>query len=409
MQRAAFDHFVRDAFMNLYDSARLQTNPLCDLLVGESGVGTQKVPLFRELLRGATEALRPPSTVPYSGKEWLNYRILWDSCVQRRRQHVICDELAISRASFYRHQKQAIDAVADLLWDCCEHDMVRAELESAQAGVEQDRRALLEAVKLARKSRRQPVKVQALLEHASRVIGPLAQEGGIALSFEVPAEPCTVYGDPAILHQIVVNLLIAAMRIGAMGSLRLTVSVKGGHTHWGIHAEQRTELAVTLSSIPEIATCEALLRVYGGQLRIRPGAQDAPLVSFTIPASAPETILIVDDDEDAVRFYQRCLQDCGYSLHLAQSSDDAWQILRENVIDLVLLDVLMPKEDGWVVLQKLKTLPETADIPVVVCSVLGQPSVAISLGAAEVLRKPIHEEFLVKTVTEVLAREGIRR
>jgi CheY-like chemotaxis protein len=409
MQHAEFDHYVRDALANLYDSTRLQTNPLCDLLVGGPDPGKQKVPLFRELLRGAIEALRPPSTVPFSGKEWLNYRVLWDSCVQRREQHIICDELGMSRASFYRHQKRAIDAVADLLWDCSQHDMAQAELDVGQASTEHDRRALYEAVKLARESRRQPVRAQTLLEQASHVIGPLAHERGLVLSLDAPAKTCTVHGDPAVLHQIVVNLLIVAMKLGAAGSLLVAVSEKAGETHWEIRAKQRTEPAATLSSIPEIAICEALLRVYGGQLRIDPGTEDVPLVSFTIPVSAPEAILIVDDDEDALRFYERCLQGRGYALRIARSGDEAWQTLTDNTVALVLLDVLMPREDGWIILQRLKTLPETADIPVVVCSVLEQPALAMSLGASDVLRKPIREELLVKTVSEVLAQEGIRR
>ena len=71
----------------------------------------------------------------------------------------------------------------------------------------------------------------------------------------------------------------------------------------------------------------------------------------------------------------------------------------------MLLDVLMPQEDGWDILQSLKTLPETASIPVVICSVLSQPHLALALGAAEVLRKPISEETLLATVKKVLALE----
>jgi len=70
--------------------------------------------------------------------------------------------------------------------------------------------------------------------------------------------------------------------------------------------------------------------------------------------------------------------------------------------DLILLDVLMPQQDGWRLLQGLKTQEDTATIPVVICSVLGQSDLATALGAAAVVQKPISEEVLVATVGQIL-------
>ncbi len=59
--------------------------------------------------------------------------------------------------------------------------------------------------------------------------------------------------------------------------------------------------------------------------------------------------------------------------------------------------------DGWSILQRLKADPHTSDIPVVVCSVLPQPELALSLGAARVLQKPVSSAKLIETVQAVLA------
>ena len=80
--------------------------------------------------------------------------------------------------------------------------------------------------------------------------------------------------------------------------------------------------------------------------------------------------------------------------------------LRETIPDLVLLDVLMPKRDGWHVLQYLKTLPETRQVPVIVCSVLSQPRLALALGASEVLIKPIDRETLLRTIRALLEEDS---
>ena len=73
--------------------------------------------------------------------------------------------------------------------------------------------------------------------------------------------------------------------------------------------------------------------------------------------------------------------------------------------DVILLDVLMPQLDGWDILQQLKTRPETQHVPVVICSVLSQPRLAVALGAADVLRKPISAEALLTTIRRLLGRE----
>jgi CheY-like chemotaxis protein len=130
---------------------------------------------------------------------------------------------------------------------------------------------------------------------------------------------------------------------------------------------------------------------------------------FTIPGSKPKTVLVIDDDADTVRLYQRLLQAHDYIVRTARSAEELKGQLGESLPDLVLLDVLMPREDGWDMLNYLKRAPATASIPVVICSVLSQPGLALSLGAEEVLRKPIQEEILIKTVERILAQAGSTR
>ena len=64
----------------------------------------------------------------------------------------------------------------------------------------------------------------------------------------------------------------------------------------------------------------------------------------------------------------------------------------------------MPRRDGWTILQHLKETPRTADIPVIVCSVIDQPQLALTLGAAQVLNKPFTSGALVRAIQELLVR-----
>jgi len=65
---------------------------------------------------------------------------------------------------------------------------------------------------------------------------------------------------------------------------------------------------------------------------------------------------------------------------------------------LIILDIMMPKMDGWEVLQSLKLDEETKTIPVIICSAWGEPELAKSLGAVEFLRKPVTQRDLLFTI-----------
>jgi len=149
----------------------------------------------------------------------------------------------------------------------------------------------------------------------------------------------------------------------------------------------------------------SLLSVYGGRFWIeREG--EAFVLSFAVPTARPWTVLIIDDDLETIDLYRRYLSARQLVVQVARRGEELASLLAEATPDLILLDVLMPREDGWNILQRLKNTPETANLPVVICSVLSQPHLALALGAAAVLQKPIAQETLLETVQNLLAQEG---
>lgn len=74
-----------------------------------------------------------------------------------------------------------------------------------------------------------------------------------------------------------------------------------------------------------------------------------------------------------------------------------------------LLDVLMPNNDGWQILEWLRAEPSTSTVPIVVCSVLDQPHLAFALGAQAVLQKPVTQADLLKTVHRLLSQDRFHR
>jgi DNA-binding response OmpR family regulator len=85
-----------------------------------------------------------------------------------------------------------------------------------------------------------------------------------------------------------------------------------------------------------------------------------------------QRILAVDDEESVVRLLQIRLGALGYEVTPAHDGEAALRSIAEAVPDLVLLDVMMPKMDGFEVLRRLKADPDTARIPVIMLTARGQ-------------------------------------
>ncbi len=83
------------------------------------------------------------------------------------------------------------------------------------------------------------------------------------------------------------------------------------------------------------------------------------------------SILLIDDAADFRRIYRHFLSREGYRIQEAEDGEKAWQLLRTNKPDLILLDLVLPKKSGFDVLRQIRAEPATKDIPVVILSGLG--------------------------------------
>lgn len=119
--------------------------------------------------------------------------------------------------------------------------------------------------------------------------------------------------------------------------------------------------------------------------------------------------LVVDDAADIRLLADLVLSMAGFTVTAASSGKEALRILaRDDLPDIVLLDVQMPDVDGWETLSCLRRDPRTADLPVVLCTVKGLPEDTLrgwSLGCDGYLGKPFDITGLVEELHEVLGRD----
>ena len=117
-------------------------------------------------------------------------------------------------------------------------------------------------------------------------------------------------------------------------------------------------------------------------------------------------VLVVDDEKPIVRIIQTNLLTEGYTVSCAHDGIEALEQVQASRPDLILLDVMMPRMDGWGVLRALKAKPETADIPVVMLTALTDVEHmdrGARLGNDCYLTKPFDPSELLAIVGRLLA------
>ncbi len=109
-------------------------------------------------------------------------------------------------------------------------------------------------------------------------------------------------------------------------------------------------------------------------------------------------ILIVDDEEVILKFLRIHLSKLGYEVREAADGEQAIQQLENDIFDLLICDILMPKKDGWQVLREVKSNPRTKNIPVIILTAKGEDIdmfKGYALGANYYMTKPITKAQLL--------------
>jgi DNA-binding response OmpR family regulator len=120
-------------------------------------------------------------------------------------------------------------------------------------------------------------------------------------------------------------------------------------------------------------------------------------------------ILVVDDDRVIQQLLKVNLELEGYRVEIASDGEEALALFELFQPDLVLLDIMMPKLDGWEVSRRLKARPASAAVPIVLLSARAQEADlqrGHDLGVAEYVTKPFDPIYLLGLVAELLARRG---
>jgi two-component system alkaline phosphatase synthesis response regulator PhoP len=119
-----------------------------------------------------------------------------------------------------------------------------------------------------------------------------------------------------------------------------------------------------------------------------------------------KTILIVDDEAYIVTSLEYVMQSAGFEVAVAYDGEEALQKVAETVPALVILDLMMPKLDGFEVCEKIRQNPLWKDVRIIILTAKGRDierKKGMSLGADDYMTKPFSTRDILNRVKELLA------
>jgi CheY-like chemotaxis protein len=276
--------------------------------------------------------------------------------------------------------------------------------------------------------------IAALFEELQSIARPLVAKNNNRLEVVCPDDIGAMKSDLTKVKQCLLNLLGNSGKFTSDGKLTLEVSRSQGpsgpmvafrvsDTGIGMSEQQVGKLFQAFSQADASTTKKfggtglglAITRhfctILGGDISVQSKPGEGSTFTITLPdrtgaaaaaaaprvAEAPEgaaTILVVDDDPAVLDLLSITLGKEGYRVIHARTGEEAIAQARAHRPQAITLDVIMPRMDGWSVLVALKADPDLRDIPVVVVSIVKDRGMALSLGAADFMTKPVDRASL---------------
>jgi CheY-like chemotaxis protein len=385
---------VRDGLQHLFDPSFLQTHPLAAFTGAAPSDRIARGRLVRQALLDAIQALHPGASVTATSTGWRAYRILELRYVGGHDVAEVARELALSKRQFHRVHSRALQAVTSVLRERWGRVGPPAPVRSAAA----DRRAAeltrLEARSLLLDEPASAVDLVEVLQGVRDLVKPLCATLGATIRLELPAQPVAVTGERVALRQALLAVIVHALRAAPGSGLVVRVDRQQSLVEVEIRG-QRPDDPETLSM--GLRECQPFVEALGGSVELssRTAEPAGSTIALRLPAADRPVLLVVDNSPDFVRLVERYLAGYDWQVLGTGDVDQAFQLARQRRPSVIVLDAVIPGRDGWELLLELKRSRETRQIPVVLCSVLDEPGLALSLGAASYLHKPIDQAQLV--------------
>ena len=301
-----------------------------------------------------------------------------------------------------------------------------------------------------------------IADEVINIMMPLAENKFIEIVVSIGEGISDVTADKVKLKQILYNLLSNAIKFTPEGGkVGITIAMEeniDGRYPWAIPGLEFVRFSVWDTGIgigPEdkekifdefeqadstfsrkyggvglgLALTKKLIELHGGNITLESTLGEGSTFSFLIPVTSPveptkpeavdavslnfpwmkeeaPLILVVEDDLPTAELLTLHLTQSGYKVAHAFDGQEALEKAKNLKPFAITLDIMLPKKDGWEVLQELKSDKKTASIPVIIHSIVNNKELAFALGATDYLLKPLEKEALILKLEEITVVKG---
>lgn len=423
VDQATFYRYVREALGHLHDRPYLQTHPIRSSLSGSHALTVEEI---HRLFIATIDQLRPLGSLPSHAPEWRHYRCLSLRYTQGIAPEKVAAELGLSARQARRLHQDALDRFAGLLWHqygaeaavASSHGAGRIEgpNDPRVEGIEDVTHEKLGMEAEVAWAKTQPgdgrIGLDPTLATVFQTIAPLVAQRATRISHSLPPDLPDVAIERTVLRQILLLFLTYVLQSGAgdqvnvaarlaeTGDIALDFAITGVEGS-SAGAANPAPAERDAGALWESAT--RLVRMHGGSADWSAGPDRVRWLQICLPAVRSAVVLVVDDNPGVSRLFRRYLQGTDFQILEASTATGAIALAREAQPDIVILDVILPIQDGWEVLQQLRHDEATRDIPIIVCSILPEQSLALSLGVTDFLPKPVTRSSLLAMLGRYLA------
>jgi CheY-like chemotaxis protein len=391
LSRMDFANQIRLALLNLHDFASLQKLPITGLLSTPNGTLDQGVRSLRSEILDSIEQLNPTKNTSSRAKERRPYALLYGRYVQGMTTAELAEELAISVRQLRREQARALNAITELLWEKLASQLDSDLDDQALTTNGASEAAQTETEQLISQARMDDLVLTDLVNGVLNTLFSVAAGRNITLVNKLVKDLPLVRANRVVLRQGLMGLLSYVLQHLVTGQIIIEATIEQGVTLWvtaNVKFQSGDPVSVSLN------VSRKLIASLGGSINIKDGSKRWR-AGISLPIAEDLPILIMDDNVGLIELFRRYLAGRGYRVLDAHTADEAIEAAGKLNLKLVILDVMMPEQDGWEILQRLKVAPQTKSVPVLICSVLDEPEIAFTLGASDYLPKPVTQDDLL--------------